>query len=73
MFVDAKNIVAQADMLLIIGTSMEVYPAAGLHLVAPKTCKLHLFNMEHTNGFTIGIQHIGKAGTTVPKFIKTLI
>jgi NAD-dependent deacetylase len=69
----AQQVVAQAELLLIVGTSLEVYPAAILHLSVPKGCKVHLFNAEHTKGFTAGKQHIGKAGSTLPEFIKTLI
>ena len=69
----AQKIVSEAELLLIVGTSLEVYPAAILHLSVPKDCNVHLFNAERTKGFSAGKQHIGKAGTTLPEFIKTLI
>lgn len=34
----AIPIIQQADILLIIGTSMQVYPAASLHQFAPESC-----------------------------------
>ena len=36
----AANIIADADILLIIGTSLQVYPAAGLMQYASNLCKL---------------------------------
>lgn len=69
----AIELVNEADLLLIIGTSLEVYPAANLYRFAKPECEIHVFNMEEIPWFTSGKQHIGKAGTTVPEFVKTLI
>lgn len=41
---DAIPIVRQADILLIIGTSLQVYPAAGLHLEAPHYCNKYIID-----------------------------
>ena len=41
---DALNIVGQADILLVIGTSLLVYPAAGLIHEAPRTCKKYIID-----------------------------
>lgn len=70
----AINLVDEADMIFIIGTSMEVYPAAGLCYYAQPECEIHVFNMEewYTSRDNV-TQHLGKAGTTVPEFVKTLI
>lgn len=67
----AIELVEEADLVLIIGTSLEVYPAAGLHQYAD--CDVHYFAMEETYHLAPEKQHIGKAGTTIPEFIKTLI
>lgn len=69
----AIELVNEADLILIIGTSLEVYPAANLYRYAKPDCDIHVFNMDELSEFTAGEQHIGKAGTTVPNFIKTLI
>lgn len=42
----------QADILLVIGTSMEVYPAAGLTQMSPASCPVYLIdpNPSHSAG-----------------------
>ncbi len=40
----AVELVSKADLLLIIGTSLNVYPAAGLMNYAPKTCPIFLID-----------------------------
>jgi len=44
--------VMQADILLVIGTSMEVYPAAGLTQMSPASCPVYLIdpNPSHSAG-----------------------
>jgi NAD-dependent protein deacetylase/lipoamidase len=48
----AMQIVRHADLLLVIGTSMKVYPAAGLSLYAPEDCETWLIdpNPDHDSG-----------------------
>lgn len=41
---DAAMHVAKADILIIVGTSLEVYPAAGLMYYAPSHCKIFLID-----------------------------
>lgn len=41
MMYQAANIIAYADILIIVGTSLQVYPAAGLIQYAADTCKLY--------------------------------
>ena len=41
---DAANIVSSADILLIIGTSMQVYPAAGLYHFLKPNAKIFIIN-----------------------------
>lgn len=41
---EAIDIVSDADIVLVIGTSMNVYPAAGLINYAPDHCKLYLID-----------------------------
>jgi NAD-dependent deacetylase len=40
----AAAIVATADILIIAGTSMAVYPAASLYRYAPRGCKIYVLN-----------------------------
>ena len=42
----AANIVAQADIFLIIGTSLVVYPAAGLVRYAPPTSTIYIIDIH---------------------------
>ena len=37
----AVDLTAQADLIIVVGTSMQVYPAAGLVSVAPKTTPVY--------------------------------
>lgn len=41
---DAIEIVAKADILVVIGTSLNVYPAAGLLNYAPRKCPIYLID-----------------------------
>lgn len=45
----AAEIVSQADILVIIGTSMQVYPAAGLIHYAPKNIPVYLIDPKEVN------------------------
>jgi NAD-dependent deacetylase len=44
--------VVEADLLLVVGTSMEVYPAAGLSQMVPQGCPVYLIdpNPSHSAG-----------------------
>ncbi|MCA5006411.1 SIR2 family NAD-dependent protein deacylase [Sphingobacterium bovistauri] len=68
----ASRIVKSADVLLIVGTSLQVYPAANLlHDVSP-LCKIVLID-PNSNSLPISgnIEQItGKAATELPKWIK---
>jgi len=45
----ATQIVATADILLIAGTSMTVYPAAYLYSYAPPQCPIYIINPAENN------------------------
>lgn len=67
----AEEIVSKADILLVIGTSLNVYPAANLIHYTSKRCKTFVIdpnptNISHDLNFTL-IQD--KATTGVQKFI----
>jgi len=71
----AAKMVEKADILIIIGTSLVVYPAAGLLHFAPKYCRKFLIDpnaptMSHIEHITIIKE---KAGTGVPKLVEQLL
>jgi NAD-dependent deacetylase len=43
---DALDLVADADVLLVVGTSLQVYPAAGLVFEAPRRARRIIVNPE---------------------------
>ena len=56
--------VAQADILVVIGTSLNVYPAAGLLNYANQRCKIYLIDpMDVPYNTSLGIQHIRKGAS----------
>jgi NAD-dependent deacetylase len=70
---DAADLISTADILLVIGTSLVVYPAAGLIYEAPYDCRKYLIDPnapEVSADFTI----INKpAGTGVPELVSQLL
>lgn len=71
----AVSIVQKADVLLIIGTSMLVYPAAGLVDYAPSGIPIFYIDpkADHQN-YRNGIINITeKAGIALPQLVKKLI
>lgn len=71
----AAEIVTTADILLIIGTSMLVYPAAGLVHYAPVDCdKYYIDPNAHENSMLSNLTVIAeKAGTGVPELVEKLL
>lgn len=62
----AIDMVQQADILLIIGTSMVVYPAAGLINYAPKNCPIYLIDPHPADVHHPNLHIIAKkAGTGI--------
>ncbi|MDX1428286.1 MAG: Sir2 family NAD-dependent protein deacetylase, partial [Salegentibacter mishustinae] len=74
MFEKAMEIVAEADILMIIGTSMQVYPAAGLVDFAPQGIPVYFIDPK-PNIQEKGNLHIiaEKASIGVPKLVNELI
>ena len=71
----AAKMVEKADILIVIGTSLVVYPAAGLLHYAPRQCRKFLIdpnasNMDYLKGITIIKE---KAGTGVPQLVEQLL
>jgi NAD-dependent deacetylase len=71
----ASEIVSQADILLIIGTSLQVYPAAGLIQYALRSArKIYIDPKADENIFVPGIEIIKeKAGSVVPELVDKLL
>jgi NAD-dependent deacetylase len=56
--------VTEADILVVIGTSLNVYPAAGLLNFANERCKIYLIDPKDVPyDHTLGIRHIMKGAS----------
>lgn len=70
----ATERVSKADILIIIGTSLAVYPAANLFNYAPKHCKIYYIDPNANNLNDSNIICIAeKASIGVPQLVKNLI
>ncbi len=70
----AVNIVEKAAVVIVIGTSMQVYPAAGLIEYAPKDCPIYFIDPNPTVAPTEKLQIIPeKAVKGVPELVQKLI
>lgn len=56
----AIRIVSEADILLIIGTSLQVYPAAGLMHYAPADCPIYYIDPHGGGMLPARVKHIAK-------------
>lgn len=75
MIEEAIDIVKEADLFMVIGTSLAVYPAAGLiHYLKPKIPKFIVDPSVPDSISLTGWTHIQKnAAKGVPELVKTLI
>jgi len=75
MIAQASRISMQADIFIIVGTSLNVYPAAGLvHYVRPEVSKYIIDPNEcKTDGISNLTVIMEKAGTGVPELVKKLL
>jgi len=71
----AAKVVEEADYLMIIGTSMQVYPAAGLINYAPDNCSIFIIDPKADNSYQNSKIEIIKenAGKAVPKLVQELM
>lgn len=72
---DAAEICSQADIFIIIGTSLNVYPTAGLVDIVPLGCKIYLIDpkadeVASNRNLTVIKE---KAGTAVPALLKNIM
>ncbi|MGN0191489.1 MAG: SIR2 family NAD-dependent protein deacylase [Candidatus Cryptobacteroides sp.] len=70
----AAALVAKADVLLIVGTSMQVYPAASLYRFAPSGCGIYVIDPEPSAAASIRGVHIirDKATSGMKRFLEML-
>ena len=71
----ACELATQASILIVVGTSLNVYPAANLINYAPLDCPIYLID---PNAVSTGLSHQAKhikekAGTGVPALVKKLL
>ena len=64
MIEPAMELMQTADIVLIIGTSLQVYPAAGLSMYAPRNAEMYLIDPKpNTAGFNRPIHVIAKGAS----------
>ena len=69
----AIDVVAAADILLIVGTSMQVYPAAGLYRYADPKTPIYVVDPADLPLYDSRITHIKEVATKgMEKFIEML-
>ncbi|MBP6311462.1 MAG: NAD-dependent deacylase [Flavobacteriales bacterium] len=73
----AAKLMEQADVLIVIGTSLNVYPAAGLIHYASSGCQIHVIDPQAISVQRQGVDHRNeKASLGMPKLaseLKTLL
>lgn len=74
----AAFLCGNADILIVIGTSMQVYPAAGLLAYTKEACRIYFIDPNPNLSF--GVQYFpnlevirSKAGDGVPKLVEKLL
>lgn len=65
----AAEICSKADIMIIIGTSLQVYPAAGLSQYAPPNCMIYLVDPEPPNFLSAQLEIIPKTAVEGMKFL----
>ncbi|MDO5443172.1 MAG: Sir2 family NAD-dependent protein deacetylase [Bacteroidia bacterium] len=69
----AIDVVAEADIVLIVGTSMQVYPAASLYRYAGARTPIYVIDPAEMSVFDSRITHIKEVATKgMEKFVKIL-
>ena len=67
---NAAEIASKADIFIVIGTSMQVYPAAGLIHYAPKNCDIYVIDPHLENQFTKHENFLKTSATEGMKILK---
>ena len=72
--VTAARLVSVADILVIVGTSLQVYPAASLYHYAPDGCRIFLIDPDSHLGLQVpGVTFINDVATAGMKKLKALL
>ena len=70
----AAELTATADALLVVGTSLQVYPAAGLLHYAPAGCPVYVIDPHQPEAGRRGVRYVAEPATTgVPKVLRELV
>lgn len=69
----AIAITSEADLFLVIGTSMLVYPAAGLIHYIPERCKVYVIDPNLPNNYTDTQNHFKKSATEGMELFRNII
>ena len=70
---EAAETVTAADVLLVVGTSLQVYPAAGLLHYAPATCPVFVIDPHQPEAGRRDVRYVAEpASTGVPKVLQEL-
>lgn len=69
----AIEIASHADFFLVVGTSMTVYPAAGLIHYIPETCKVFVIDPNLESSYTNAENHFRTSAVEGMKLFKDLI
>ncbi len=70
---EAAETVATADALLVVGTSLQVYPAAGLLHHAPAGCPIYVIDPHQPEAGRRGVRYVtAPASVGVPQVLKEL-
>lgn len=67
---NAAEIASEADIFIVIGTSMQVYPAAGLINYVPKNCEIFVIDPHLENQFTKHENFLKTSATEGMKILK---
>ncbi len=71
---DAAELVETADALLVVGTSLQVYPAAGLLHYAPAGCPVYVIDPHQPEANRRGVRYVAEAASTgVPRVLAELL
>jgi NAD-dependent protein deacetylases, SIR2 family len=70
---DAAREVQKADILVIIGTSLVVYPAAGLINYAKPGCKIYIIDPKPVNVHGLNVEQIQEVGTKGMQILRDIL
>lgn len=73
MIEEAVKVVQKADILIIIGTSLNVYPAAGLLDFTPNNTPVYLIDPKEVTVRRQGVKHIQKGASEGMKELKEIL